>query len=125
MGWRRQCEKEAEANNHLFLHCKAAKNLWNMFLAILGVNWVMPGTTKDLLSSWKGIWSRHKEGHWWKTIPAYIWWTLWKERNSRCFEGKRTNLQRIRMNCTSLLFFWWKGSLIGETIDLVDFIGNL
>ncbi|KAG5632970.1 hypothetical protein H5410_004687 [Solanum commersonii] len=43
------CEQEAEVNDHLFLHCKAALSLWNMFLALLGVKWVMPSTTKELL----------------------------------------------------------------------------
>lgn len=119
------CEQEAKVNDHLFLHCKTTMNLWNMFLAMLGVNWWMPGTTKELLNSWIGIGNRQKEGHWWTTIPACIWWTLWKERNSRYFEGQKSNLHRIRMNSTSLLFFWFKGSLLGETVHLVDFIGNL
>lgn len=119
------CEKETETNDHRFLHCKAAMVLWNKFLAVMGVKWVMPGTTKELLSSWTGIGSRQTEGHWWKTIPICIWWTLWKERNSRYFEGENINLQRIKMNCISLLYFGRKGSLIGEILDLVDFIENL
>jgi len=31
------CDQDAEVNGHLFLHCKVATNLWNMFFCILGV----------------------------------------------------------------------------------------
>ena len=36
------CNQEAEVNNRqqYILHCKAARNLWNMFLCIVGVDWV-------------------------------------------------------------------------------------
>ncbi|WMV53948.1 hypothetical protein MTR67_047333 [Solanum verrucosum] len=53
------CDQEAEVNGHLFLHCKVATNLWNMFFCILGVCWVTPQTTKGLLDSWKEIGRRH------------------------------------------------------------------
>jgi len=96
-----------------------------MFLALLGVKWVMPSTTKELLNSWKGIGNRGRNEHWWRTIPACIWWTLWKERNLRSFEGQKSNLQKIRMNCISLLFFWCKQNLVGDIVDLVNFKGNL
>ncbi|KAG5611810.1 hypothetical protein H5410_023091 [Solanum commersonii] len=44
------CEQEAEANGRLFLHCKMATDLWNMFVRILGVNWTMPRTTFEVLT---------------------------------------------------------------------------
>ena len=34
-------------------------------------------------------------------------------------------LQKIRMNCISLFFFWFKQNHIREVVELVDFIGNL
>lgn len=52
------CENEVEINSHLFIHCHKAANLWNMFLSIMGVNWVMPKSTMELLSNWTGIGSR-------------------------------------------------------------------
>ena len=33
----------------------------------------------------------------WKIFPACIWWTMWKESNQRCFEGKQNNLQNFKM----------------------------
>ncbi|WMV52346.1 hypothetical protein MTR67_045731, partial [Solanum verrucosum] len=62
---------------------------------------------------------------WWELIPACIWWSLWKERNGRCFEDKRNNIQKIRMNCLSLLYFWCKQDMMGDIELFDDFIGNL
>ncbi|WMV54098.1 hypothetical protein MTR67_047483 [Solanum verrucosum] len=55
-----------------------ATSLWNMFLGLLGVCWVIPKSTKDLLYSWKEIGRRESNEDWWEVIPACIWWSLWK-----------------------------------------------
>lgn len=90
------CDKEAEVNNHFFLQCIPAVNLWN----VLMYAWSKmdnPKNTFDLLRSWEIIGRRNSEEDWWILIPAYIWWTLQKERNARCFEGKVNNIQKIRV----------------------------
>lgn len=43
------CGQVAEVNSHLFLHCKTAIDLWNMFLCMSSVNWTMPRTTFEAL----------------------------------------------------------------------------
>ncbi|KAG5612411.1 hypothetical protein H5410_023692 [Solanum commersonii] len=85
---------------------KIATDLWNMFVCILGVNWTMPRTTFEVLTHWQGVGKRGSKEDWWKNIPACIWWTLWKERNGRCFEGKVSSPEEIKMRCLSLLYFW-------------------
>lgn len=100
------CEQEAEVNNHILIHCQITASLWNMFLCILGISWVMmPKTTLELLNSWPGVGSRGKKEEWWKLIPSCIWWSIWKERNTKCFEGQKIACQRIKTNCISHLFF--------------------
>ena len=42
---------EEEVVEHLLLHCPKAK-LWDLFLAILGVQWVFPFTIRGTLLSW-------------------------------------------------------------------------
>ncbi|KAG5624648.1 hypothetical protein H5410_009866 [Solanum commersonii] len=86
------------------LHCKIATDLWNLFVCILGVNWTMPRTTFEVLTHWQGIGKRGSKEDWWKNIPVCIWWTLWKERNGRCFEGKVSSSQEIKMRCLSFIF---------------------
>ena len=36
------CEEDDESKDHLLIHCKSAKMLWNLFLLIVGVSWVFP-----------------------------------------------------------------------------------
>ena len=119
------CEQEAEINSHLFIHCKTAVNLWNMFFCILGISWVMPKTSFGMLESWEGVGRRGSQEDWWRSIPACVWWTLWKERNERCHDGKASCFQKIKMKSISLLYFWCKHDIVGEIDSLVDFIGQL
>lgn len=90
------CKEETETINHLFLHCRAATPLWQLFLNILGIKWVMPSTTAELLSCWnrKRMSKQMKKD--WNTIPAAIWWCIWKERNRRCFEGQENSFLKIK-----------------------------
>lgn len=45
--------------------------------------------------------------------------------NSRHFEDKSNQIQEIKMNCLSLLYFWCKQKLMEDIEDLVDFIGEV
>nr|XP_009758236.1 PREDICTED: uncharacterized protein LOC104210958 [Nicotiana sylvestris] len=43
---------EAESHNHLFLHCTIAVGLWNIFLSLFGLRWVMPQNFSEAFESW-------------------------------------------------------------------------
>ena len=58
-------------------------------------------------------------------VPACIWWTVWKERNQRCFKGKKNNLQNFKMNCTALYYFWCKQKVLVQAEELFDVIDYL
>uniref|UniRef100_A0A0V0H8T7 Putative ovule protein n=2 Tax=Solanum chacoense TaxID=4108 RepID=A0A0V0H8T7_SOLCH len=87
------------------MHCKTAANLWNMFFCILGISWVMPRTSFDMLQSWEGVGRRGSQEDWWRSIPASVWWTLWKERNERSHDGKASSRQMIKMKSIGFLYF--------------------
>lgn len=53
-------------------------------------------------------------------IPTCIWWTWWKERNARGFEDKFNNMQKIKMNCLCLLYFWCKQDRVGYIFLLIS-----
>ena len=49
--WCCLCRESGESPDHILLHCKVARELWNMVFVMFGVQWVMPGTVLDLFSS--------------------------------------------------------------------------
>lgn len=46
-----------------------------------GVSWVMPSSVLAVLESWKGTLEV------WGTIPSYLMWCIWNERNQCTLEG--------------------------------------
>lgn len=60
----------------------------------------------------------------WRPIPACIWWTVWKGRNSRVFEDGYNSFQNVKMNCILLSHFRCKESHVDNTessVGLSDF----
>ena len=45
------CEEE-ETVDHLLLHCLKSKLMWDLLLAIVGVNWVLPLIIREAFLSW-------------------------------------------------------------------------
>lgn len=99
------CGEKAETINHLFLHCMWTDQLWRMFICLKGIKWVKPGSIKGVLSSWNRDGNATKKEERWNIVPACIWWTIWRERNNRCFENVQNNLQKVKMDCLGLFLF--------------------
>jgi hypothetical protein len=53
--WCCLCRESGESPDHLLLHCKIARELWDLVLGLFGVHWVMPRTVCDLFSAWQGL----------------------------------------------------------------------
>ncbi|CAN4110783.1 unnamed protein product [Withania somnifera] len=107
------CGKEIESVNHLFLRCKITTQLWRIFISLGGSAWVMPNKIAHLYS-WEEV----------GDCPACIWWTVWKERNSRYFGSKNCDLQKIKLNCIRLLCFWCKQMYLEDTESIIDILGT-
>lgn len=75
------CKEALETSKHLFLHCKVTTQVWALFTTIVGILWIMPEHTANLLSCWIRRGGSKSQKKWWKTIPACIWWNIGKERN--------------------------------------------
>lgn len=89
------CNETRETNNHLFLHCKFTAQLWNMFFSLTKTVWTMPEHTADLMSCWMKRGGSKSQKKWWRIIPSCIWWSVWRERNGRCFEDKISSVQSM------------------------------
>jgi len=95
-----------------------------MFICLKGIKWVKPGSIKGVLSSWIRDGNASKEERW-KFVPACVCWTIWKERNNRSFENVQNSLQKIKMNCLALLYFWCKQDILARTEDIFDVLDCL
>lgn len=95
------CQEKEESNNHLFLHCRITDVWWQLFLALAETQWMMQRITKDLLWCWNNTKTKNTQKKWWRMAPVCIRWTVWKERNNRCFENRTSSItiQRIKLNC--------------------------
>lgn len=54
------CERVAETCNHLFLYCPDVHKLWTIIYGLLGAKWVMAGSARDELWTWKDLNRRRK-----------------------------------------------------------------
>ena len=89
------CLRDEESVDHLLLNCKEAQSLWRAVVGWFDCRWVFPKSLIELFQAWKepiGI-PRGKE-LWRFTFLAVIW-IIWKERNSRCFEGKESSVSSL------------------------------
>jgi hypothetical protein len=84
VGWCCLCKSSGESVNHLLLHCRVAREVWNFILCAFGVSWVFPKTVSELLSGWHNWWGK-KSSRIWNLVPHCIMWNIWQERNGRIF----------------------------------------
>ncbi|WMV10804.1 hypothetical protein MTR67_004189 [Solanum verrucosum] len=85
----------------------------------------MPGNIKEALACWNrdGNQSGHRER--WKIVPACIWWTIWLERNQRCFENKSCSMEKMKLKCLALFYFWCKHEYPHEDEDITSMLESL
>ena len=76
------------------------------FLNLRGISLGMPSKIDEILFGWEEAEVGATTEERWRMIPACIWWTIWSERNDRCFEN-RDNLQEVKVNvfCCSVLVY--------------------
>ena len=55
LGWCILCKKDNESIDYLFLHCDFAFTLWSNILKEFGTDWVIPRSSKDLMTLGQGL----------------------------------------------------------------------
>jgi len=74
------CKKNGKSIDHL-LHCDVARVVWYSFYSLFGVEWVIPRSMLDLLSSWGTLLGRGHVMRLWEVGSLVC-----NVRNARLFE---------------------------------------
>ena len=116
------CKGCGESIAHLLLHCLAAREVWSFIFSMFNILWVMPSGVMDLLSCWGHSCCNVRVRKIWDLIPSCVFWCLWRERNSRSFEGKENNLIEIKLIFIRTLMEWSKAAGATHCTTVLDFI---
>ena len=97
--------EEDEDINHLLLHCKKARMLWDLFLSIVGTSWVFPDSIIQTLLTWQVALVGKKRKNIWIAAPLCLFRTVWQNRNMLVFENRSlANIHSVD-NTNSLVYF--------------------
>ena len=116
------CEEDEEDINHLLLHYKKARMLWDLLLSIVGTSWVFPNSVIQMLLSWQGAPVGKKRKNIWIAAPVCLFWTVWHNRNMLVFENRATSDQRTKFLFLSKLWTLANTHSVDKTNSLVDFL---
>ena len=122
VSWCCLCKVDGKTVDHLLLHCHFSREVWDIIFALFSVQWVMPGTIIELLACWQGCFGLHKLNGIWNCIPHCLLWCLWRERNSRQFEGSARSLTNLKTIVLNTLFVWVLASGCFPRSTFLDFL---
>lgn len=112
---------DKESVDHLFLGCKIAQVPWNKVLSQFDCSRILLHTILGLFKAWN-LTSYSGKGKMMLKSPFLgVLWIIWKERNSRCFNGKALDVEslsdKLRFNVASWLAF--RPQFHDTTIDMI------
>ena len=117
------CSCEEETVNHILLHCRVVRVLWEIALVLFGIQWVFPETVKEVLFSWRGgpfVGKKWKKI--WKFIQLCIFWTVWKEMNRLGFREGSLAVQKLKNSFVCNLWSWARVYIGEESSSLIGFL---
>ncbi|WMV40277.1 hypothetical protein MTR67_033662 [Solanum verrucosum] len=85
----------------------------------------MPFSIKDAFASWIGWRASKTLKRLWRMIQAVIFWTLWKEKNCRVFDGISIPTSTLKAISLSTLFSWHFLFPVNSVDNFLDFVSSL
>jgi hypothetical protein len=84
------CKGKRESGKHLFVYCPFTISVWERIKMALkfSIGWIGP-TMKECFENWA------LQNHNFPTLPAFICWFIWLERNLAIFESRTPSIQKI------------------------------
>ncbi|KAL9674957.1 hypothetical protein QQ045_003156 [Rhodiola kirilowii] len=102
------CGSAQESSDHLLIHCAWSWRVWTDGLRWWGTNWVAPGTAQMLLESWELSGSSKTSKRLWKILCYAILWSIWEERNRRCFQNRKRSEEEVGELVKARVAWWAK-----------------
>ena len=115
-------QESEETADHILLHCRTTRGLWELLFSLFGVSLVLPSSVRDTLLSWRCSFATKERRRAWKVGPLCIFWVIWKTRNNIIFRNEELSLQKIKFSFDHLLWSESKSVLEGGSTTLADFI---
>ena len=100
------CKRCGELVDHLLFHCPLACKLCSLVFCLFGLHWVMSLMVIELFESWQGKFGRHRNIDFWRLVPHFLMWCIWRERNACFFEGRERSLLEIKSFFLHTLLVW-------------------
>lgn len=98
------CLAGKETIDHLLLKCRSAQRLWRVILGWFNYCGSLLYSIPSLFEYWRlGVGSKRT---FWKLSFLEAIWTIWKERNLRCFIGKPTDEINLMEKLKHLVALW-------------------
>ena len=86
------CRRNEDSSQHLFLDCTVSKRVFTVFLEQWGVPFIKKCSVRTFMELWYKSISIHSSSSY---LPLFIFWSLWKMRNSCLFENKLFSMTTI------------------------------
>eukprot|EP00253_Pinus_taeda_P009771 PITA_09771 len=93
------CSMEEESLNHLFNTYEWACQLWSWVEGILSSSDRNRDSIHSTVLDWKTNFSSiQRVNSIWKSVPGFLLWSIWKERNRRIFQDEHRNIDFSKDN---------------------------
>ena len=91
------CKKEGLVDD-ILIHCDKTRAVWHLLFSLFGMSWVLPSLVRETLTRWHRSVVGRKRRKVWRVAPLCLFWTIWKERNSKVFVNIEHSIHRIKLN---------------------------
>eukprot|EP00253_Pinus_taeda_P024433 PITA_24433 len=87
------CLEEPESLNHLFNTCEWATQLWWWMEDLLSSSDRQLDSIQNTILNWRtNFLGTQRVNSIWKSVPGFLLWSIWKERNRRIFQDEYRNI---------------------------------
>ncbi|WMV60306.1 hypothetical protein MTR67_053691 [Solanum verrucosum] len=96
-------QPDQETLSHMFWRSDIANRTWSYFSSFAGIN-IEGISLRESIMKWWGAQCRTDIKSYYRALPGFIIWELWRRRNKNKHEGKGISLPRIIHNVTRNMY---------------------